>query len=93
MDQHLKQGYPDLPVVVPILYYRGKVTPYPYKGDIFDCFGKNNALAEKIYLRPYPIIDIASMSEFCSKILSPQSRYSRLGGKYSGRARKGVPDR
>jgi recombination-promoting nuclease RpnB len=63
MDQHLKQGHPDLPIVVPILYYRGKVTPYPYKGNIFDCFGKNKALAEKVYLRPYPVIDIASMSD------------------------------
>jgi predicted transposase/invertase (TIGR01784 family) len=63
MDQHLKQGYADLPIVVPILYYRGKVTPYPYKGDILDCFGKNKALAEKIYLRPYLVIDIASMSD------------------------------
>lgn len=63
MDQHLKQGHANLPIVVPILYYRGKVTPYPYKGDIFDCFGKNKALAEKIYLRPYPIIDIGSMSD------------------------------
>jgi predicted transposase/invertase (TIGR01784 family) len=63
MDQHLKQGHADLPIVVPILYYRGKVTPYPYKGDIFDCFGKNKVLAEKIYLRPYPVIDIAAMSD------------------------------
>jgi recombination-promoting nuclease RpnB len=63
MDQHLKQGHADLPIVVPILYYRGKVTPYPYGGNIFDCFGKNKALAEKIYLRPYPVIDIASMSD------------------------------
>ncbi|WP_342219451.1 Rpn family recombination-promoting nuclease/putative transposase [Rickettsiella endosymbiont of Miltochrista miniata] len=63
MDQHLKQGHVDLPIVVPILYYRGKVIPYPFTGNIFDCFGKNKTLAEKIYLRPYPITDISSMSD------------------------------
>ncbi|OJA00989.1 hypothetical protein BEV13_01440 [Rickettsiella grylli] len=63
MDQHLKQGHAFLPIVVAMLYYRGKVTPYPYTGNIFDCFGKNKTIAEKIYLRPYPIIDITSLSD------------------------------
>lgn len=63
MNQHLKQGHPDLPVVVPILYYRGKVTPYPYTGNFFDCFGKQKELAKVVYSRPYPIIDVASMPD------------------------------
>ncbi len=63
MNQHLNQGYPDLPVVVPILYYRGKVTPYPYTGNLFDCFGKQKELAKTVYSRPYPIIDVASMAD------------------------------
>ncbi|MES2998593.1 MAG: Rpn family recombination-promoting nuclease/putative transposase [Pseudomonadota bacterium] len=63
MKQHLDKGYPDLPVVVPILYYRGKVTPYPYTGNLFDCFGKQKELAKMIYSRPYSIVDIASMSD------------------------------
>jgi recombination-promoting nuclease RpnB len=63
MRQHLSQGHADLPIVVAILYYRGKVTPYPYTGNFFDCFGKNKTLAERIYLQAYPIIDITSMPD------------------------------
>jgi recombination-promoting nuclease RpnB len=63
MKQHLDKGYPDLPVVVPILYYRGKVTPYPYTGNLFNCFGKQKELAKVVYSRPYSIIDVASLSD------------------------------
>ena len=57
MKQYLDQGHETLPVVVPLLFYRGKQSPYPFTTDIFDCFA-NTALAQEVFLTPYPLIDI-----------------------------------
>jgi len=57
MKQHIDKGHNTLPVVVPLLFYRGETSPYPYSTDIFDCF-KDKKLAQKIFLKPYPLIDI-----------------------------------
>ena len=57
MKQHLDQGNKALPIVIPLLFYRGKKSPYPYSTNIMDCFD-NRALAEETFLKPYPLIDI-----------------------------------
>lgn len=57
MKQHLDQGNKTLPIVIPLLFYRGKKSPYPYNTNIMDCF-ENRELAEEIFLKPYPLIDI-----------------------------------
>lgn len=57
MKQHLDNGHDTLPVVVPLLFYRGEQSPYPFSTDIFDCF-ENKALAKEIFLKPFPLIDI-----------------------------------
>jgi predicted transposase/invertase (TIGR01784 family) len=57
MKQHVDKGYNTLPVVVPLLFYRGKTSPYPFSTDIFDCFD-DKALAEEVFLKPYSLIDI-----------------------------------
>lgn len=62
MKQHLDQGNKTLPIVIPLLFYRGKKSPYPYTTDIFDCF-ENKALASEIFLKSYPLIDITVISD------------------------------
>lgn len=57
MKQHLDQGYQTLPIVIPLLFYRGKKSPYPFTSDIMDCF-QNKELAQETFLKPYPLIDI-----------------------------------
>lgn len=57
MKQHIDKGYDTLPVVVPLLFYRGETSPYPFTTDIFDNF-KNKKLAHETFLKPYPLIDI-----------------------------------
>ncbi|KAF5279925.1 hypothetical protein FQR65_LT15160 [Abscondita terminalis] len=57
MKQHLDQGHQTLPVVIPLLFYRGKKSPYPFSTDIMDCF-ENKELAQEIFLKPYSLIDI-----------------------------------
>ena len=57
MKQHLDQGHQTLPIVIPLLFYRGKKSPYPFTTDIMDCF-ENKELAQETFLKPYPLIDI-----------------------------------
>jgi predicted transposase/invertase (TIGR01784 family) len=57
MKQHLDQGHQTLPIVIPLLFYRGKKSPYPFTTDIMDCF-QNKELAQETFLKPYPLIDI-----------------------------------
>ncbi len=57
MRQHLDQGHSQLPVVIPIVFYHGKESPYPYSTEIFDCF-ENPALAKQYYMRPFKLIDV-----------------------------------
>ncbi|UUM22161.1 Rpn family recombination-promoting nuclease/putative transposase [Mycoavidus sp. SF9855] len=58
MKQHLDQNNALLPVIVPILFYRGLQSPYPGPVDLFDCF-ENKALAQKIFLKPIKLIDLS----------------------------------
>lgn len=57
MKQHLDQGHQTLPIVIPLLFYRGKKSPYPFSTDIMDCF-ENKELAQETFLKPYSLIDI-----------------------------------
>ncbi len=57
MKQHLQQGNQTLPIVIPLLFYRGKKSPYPFTTDIMDCF-ENKKLAQETFLKPYSLIDI-----------------------------------
>ncbi len=57
MRQHLQQGHSKLPVVIPIVFYHGKESPYPYSTDIFDCF-ENPAVAKQYYMQPFKLIDV-----------------------------------
>ncbi len=58
MQQHLEQGNELLPVVVPMLFYRGRRSPYPGPLDLLSCF-ENQELAEKIFLKPIKPIDLS----------------------------------
>ncbi len=58
MKQHLDQNNELLPVIVPILFYRGLQSPYPGRVDLFDCF-ENKALAQKVFLKPIKLIDLS----------------------------------
>jgi recombination-promoting nuclease RpnB len=58
MQQHLDNNYDKLPIVVPILFYRGNVSPYPFSMSIFDCYEKEDKkLAQELFLNPI-LVDI-----------------------------------
>ncbi|MDR0219675.1 MAG: Rpn family recombination-promoting nuclease/putative transposase [Enterobacteriaceae bacterium] len=62
MNQHLQQGNKTLPLVVPILFYHGDRSPYPYHQNWTQCFSLSN-LAEEIYFNPFPLIDLTVIDD------------------------------
>ncbi|MGL5954190.1 MAG: Rpn family recombination-promoting nuclease/putative transposase [Providencia rustigianii] len=62
MNQHLQQGNKTLPLVVPILFYHGKQSPYPYSQSWTDCFQWSD-LAYDLYCNPLPLVDITVVND------------------------------
>ncbi len=62
MHQHIKQGGETLPVIVPLLFYHGQKTPYPYSTCWLDCFA-DPMLAKSVYNQPFTLIDISVMQD------------------------------
>ncbi|MEX9948335.1 Rpn family recombination-promoting nuclease/putative transposase [Providencia sp. wls1919] len=62
MNQHLQQGHQTLPLVVPILFYHGNQSPYPYSQSWTDCFEWSD-LAHSLYCNPLPLVDLTMASD------------------------------
>ncbi|MBD2805080.1 Rpn family recombination-promoting nuclease/putative transposase [Xenorhabdus sp. ZM] len=62
MNQHLQQGNKELPLVVPILFYHGDTSPYPFQQRWTQCF-LLPALAEEIYFNPFPLVDVTVIDD------------------------------
>ncbi|AHF79362.1 ISNCY family transposase (plasmid) [Sodalis praecaptivus] len=62
MQRHLEQGHQALPVVIPMLFYHGRTSPYPWSTRWLDCFA-DPELAESVYTQPFPLIDVTAMSD------------------------------
>ncbi|ATI65979.1 Rpn family recombination-promoting nuclease/putative transposase [Edwardsiella tarda] len=57
MQQHLDAGHDTLPLVIPILFYQGQTSPYPYSLSWLQEFA-NPALARQLYCGDFPLVDI-----------------------------------
>ena len=53
---------PPLPVIIPLLLYTGKQSPYPYSLELTDCFA-DKALAQKMLYEPVHLIDLSQLSD------------------------------
>ncbi|CAK8742115.1 Recombination-promoting nuclease RpnA [Sodalis praecaptivus] len=62
MQRHLEQGNDFLPVVIPLLFYHGTTSPYPYSTQWLDCFA-DPELAESVYRQAFPLVDITAMPD------------------------------
>ncbi|QHQ22343.1 Rpn family recombination-promoting nuclease/putative transposase [Pectobacterium brasiliense] len=62
MQQHLDQGHDRLPLVVPLLFYHGRVRPYPYSLRWLDSFA-DPVLAQALYEQPFPLVDLTAISD------------------------------
>ncbi len=57
MQRHLDAGHKKLPLVIPVLFYTGKRSPYPYSTRWLDEFD-DPALAGQMYVGPFPLVDV-----------------------------------
>lgn len=59
MYNHISQGNDYLPLVIPMLFYHGTVSPYPYSTNWFDLFDAGQReVAQSLYTQPFPLIDV-----------------------------------
>lgn len=57
MQRHLDAGHKKLPLVIPVLFYTGKRSPYPYSIRWLDGFA-DPVLAGKLYSDGFPLVDV-----------------------------------
>ncbi|PKB89462.1 transposase [Ewingella americana] len=57
MQRHLDAGHKTLPLVIPVLFYQGKVSPYPYSMSWLDEF-ETPEYARTLYSENFPLVDI-----------------------------------
>ena len=57
MQLHLDQGNKQLPLVIPLLFYHGRQSPYPYSTRWLDCFA-HPAEAQALYSQAFPLVDL-----------------------------------
>ncbi|MBN1087274.1 Rpn family recombination-promoting nuclease/putative transposase [Erwinia aphidicola] len=57
MQRHIEAGHKKLPLVIPVLFYTGKRTPYPYTIRWLDEFDYPE-LAGRLYGGAFPLVDV-----------------------------------
>lgn len=57
MQRHLEAGHDYLPLVIPILFYQGKRSPYPWSKNWLDGFPDPD-IARDLYFHAFPLVDI-----------------------------------
>lgn len=57
MQKHLEAGHKKLPLVIPMLYYAGKRSPYPYPVNWLKEFD-DPELAAQLYSNDFPLVDV-----------------------------------
>lgn len=62
MQRHLEAGHKTLPLVIPVLFYHGKQSPYPCSTQWLDGFS-NPELAKKVYSNAFPLVDVTVIDD------------------------------
>lgn len=62
MRYHLKQGNRTLPLVLPLVLYHGRRSPYPWSVELWDLF-HHRQLAEQLMLKAHQLIDLSAMTD------------------------------
>ncbi len=62
MQLHVDQGNKGLPLVIPLLFYHGRQSPYPYSTRWLDGFA-NPAEAQALYSQAFPLVDLTVMPD------------------------------
>jgi predicted transposase YdaD len=80
INNHLKANpnQTTLPIVVPLLFYHGTQSPYPFSLDILDLFDDYN-LAAQTFARPARLIDLTVIPD---EVIKKHLHISMLEYKY-----------
>ena len=62
MQRHLEAGHKKLPLVIPVLFYHGSRSPYPFSTNWLDCFS-NPEQAGKVYSTGFPLVDVTVIDD------------------------------
>lgn len=62
MQRHLDAGHDQLPLVIPVLFYHGLASPYPYSLRWLDEFAAPE-LASRLYHEAFPLADITAIPD------------------------------
>jgi predicted transposase/invertase (TIGR01784 family) len=62
MNNHLRKGHDRLPLVIPMLFYHGTTSPYPFSTNWIDLFDLP-AIAWKLYSQPFPLVDVTVLDD------------------------------
>ena len=62
MQSHLDAGHKKLPLVIPVLFYTGKRSPYPYSTNWLQEF-TDPELAKNLYSSAFPLVDITMIPD------------------------------
>jgi len=62
MQRHLDAGHKELPLVVPMLFYHGVTSPYPFSLNWLDEFASPE-MAKKLYGCQFPLVDVTVMPD------------------------------
>ncbi|PLR29153.1 Rpn family recombination-promoting nuclease/putative transposase [Chimaeribacter arupi] len=57
MQRHLDAGHKTLPLVIPVLFYQGKRSPYPYSMNWLQLFSESETAAA-LYSNAFPLVDV-----------------------------------
>jgi len=62
MQRHLDAGHRHLPLVIPLRFYHGKQSPWPWSMRWTALFSQPE-LAERLYAAPFPLVDVTVMAD------------------------------
>ncbi|MEZ8264542.1 Rpn family recombination-promoting nuclease/putative transposase [Vibrio sp. 10N.237.312.C02] len=62
MQQHIEAGHEHLPLVIPLQFYHGQVSPYPYEMNWLKGFA-NPKMAKALYTQDFPLVDVTVISD------------------------------
>ena len=71
MQKHLDAGHQQLPLVVPMLFYHGAKSPYPFSLCWLDEF-TDTQTARRLYAAAFPLVDITVVPDDDLKMLQTQ---------------------
>ncbi|STV87564.1 putative YhgA-like transposase [Klebsiella michiganensis] len=55
-------GHHQLPLVIPLLFYHGRISPYPHSTRWLDGFSQPE-VAERLYSQNFPLIDVTEIPD------------------------------